>query len=168
MSVYSIGGAGFNGYAYQPSAKSPDPAGGAGGLEQPGATANGSSAAVSLPGGNTLPGANALMALNGFDITGAVTATMPDGITFGIYSFAPHSEAGSASNSGSAGGSTASNASTPGPDYGAMEAALEQMVEQFMASGFGYTSHASTAAAQYAQQQNASGASNQQASGTVV
>jgi len=156
MSVNGVGGAGFNGYAYQPSARSPDPAAGAGALDQPGATAGGSPGApVSLPGGNPVPGASALQALNGFDITGAVTATMPNGMTFGIYSFAPHSEANASSTPGSAGGSSSgSNTSTSsGPDYGAMEAALEQMVEQFMASGYGATS---STAARSAYQQSAS------------
>jgi hypothetical protein len=173
MSVNGIGGTGFNGYAYQPSTGSPDPTNGAGFANALSTTASGSSgAAASLPGGNALSGVNAFETLNGLDVTGAVTATMPDGVTFGIYSFVPNSEAESTAPISAADGSSASSSTSASdsPNFTAMEAALEQMVEQFMSSGYGSTSTSSTAAAaQSAYQQSASNSSTQNgATGTVA
>jgi hypothetical protein len=169
MSVNGVSGAGFNGYVYQPSMRSPDPTQGAGSESPPSTTASGPAAATSPPG-NVLSSANAFQAMTGLDVTGAVTATMPDGITFGVYSFAPNSEAEAAAPFNPGDGSSANASANSGPNYAQMEAALEQMVDQFMASGFDSTSTSPTSAtAQSAYQQSASNSSTQNGSmGTVA
>jgi len=63
---------------------------------------------------------------NGEQITGGVTATLPDGMTIGVWSLSPSGSGQDASGSGPT--------STSAPDYSVMETALEQMVDQFMAN----------------------------------
>jgi hypothetical protein len=63
---------------------------------------------------------------NGEEITGGVTATLPDGVTIGVWSLGPAGFGGDASNG--------SSASSTAPDYSAMAAALEQVVDQITAN----------------------------------
>jgi hypothetical protein len=171
MSIQGIGGAGLLASTYQSLMRSVDQAADAtstgassdatGSGATSGGASGGSAAAAASPGGSLLSGANAL-ALNGLQPTGEVSATLPDGLTLSIVSFVPSgSDPGQAgSSSGAAGGS--SGTSSGGPDFAAMAAALEQMVQQFMNAGIGgLASSSSSAAAQSAYQQGASSSSTQ-------
>ena len=157
--MQGISGIGYSGYSYSskrsveqttatPFSTTSDSA--AGSTAASGGTSGGPSAG---PGGNRLAGQNGVAAIlgNGEQVTGGVTATLPDGITIGVWSLAPTgSDQGGSSSSSASGGTSASSSA---PDYSAMEATLEQMVEHFMASGFSDQASGSTSAAAVAAQQ---------------
>jgi hypothetical protein len=140
--MQGISGIGYSGYSYSskrsveqttatPFSTTSDSA--AGSTAASGGTSGGPSAS---PGGNRLAGQNGVAAIlgNGEQVTGGVTATLPDGITIGVWSLAQ---------TGSDQGASSSK-----PDYSSMAAALEQMVDQFMASDSGSASAAAVAAQQ--------------------
>lgn len=171
MNMHSIGNPGLLGPAYQSlmrslekatdttSTSSQDSTTGSGATA---GGAPGASPGAGGPGASLLSGANMIEAMHGgiedLEVTGAVTATLPNGITLGIYSFAPvGADQGQADpSSGSSGASDGSSAASGGasaapgggPDYAAMAAALEQMVDQFMNSASAYQQSASTSAPQ--------------------
>jgi hypothetical protein len=164
MNMHSIGNPGLLGPAYQSlmrslekatdttSTSSQDSTTGSGATA---GGAPGASPGAGGPGASLLSGANMIEAMHGgiedLEVTGAVTATLPNGITLGIYSFAPvGADQGQADpSSGSSGASDGSSAAPGGgPDYAAMAAALEQMVDQFMNSASAYQQSASTSAPQ--------------------
>jgi hypothetical protein len=156
--MQGISGIGYSGYGY-PWTRSADQR-----TAAPSSTTSNSAAGSTAASGETssgpaagasprLSGQNAIAAMlgNGEEVTGGVTATLPDGITIGVWSLAQTGSDQGALSSSSASGST--SASSSAPDYSAMEAALEQMVEQFMSSGFSNQASGSTSAAAAAAQQ---------------
>jgi hypothetical protein len=120
-----------------PSTNDPGSAAGATGASSgasAGGAAAGGAAAGGGPGSSQLSGQNAIEAMlgNSEQVTGGVTATLPDGMTIGVWSLSgAESGQGASGSDASSGSGSASDAS---PDYYAMEAALEQMVDQFMAN----------------------------------
>lgn len=116
-----------------------------------------------------LSGANGLQTLNGFHVTGEVTATLPNGMTVGMASFVP---AGSGQGQASA-SSGSSTSSSGGPDYAMMAASVEQMVQAFMNTEFasqasGSPSAAASAAQSAYLQSSTDGSTQGGATGTVA
>ncbi len=162
MSVQSIGGSAVYGSAYPSSAKSQDQTAGAPFAPSSSDAAGSSAASAGASGASASSpsGANKFPALFGFDVTGGVTATLPDGITLGVWSLAPEGSgqdqpsSSSGSPTGSSSGSSASSGG--GPDYAAMSAALDQMVNQFLAAQLaGQTTSSTSSTTPTAQQSSA-------------